>query len=88
MSDPSIGGSYMTLLNTFANLGAMWPSTLALYFTEVTTMRSESSVYLDGYFVVVTICIVMGLLWLSFVSDDYRKLQLVPHREWAISKRH
>lgn len=31
ISDPSIGGSYMTLLNTAANLGAKWSSVLSLY---------------------------------------------------------
>ena len=86
----SLGGTYMTLLNTFANLGAMWPSTAALYFTEVATLRSQddkNSVYLDGYFVVVMLCVVLGLCWLSFVSDYFRNLQKVPHREWSIEKR-
>ncbi|EDQ91581.1 uncharacterized protein MONBRDRAFT_813, partial [Monosiga brevicollis MX1] len=30
LSDPLLGGTYMTLLTTLANLGAVWPSTLAL----------------------------------------------------------
>lgn len=32
IADPSIGGTYMTLLNTVANLGSKWPNFLALYF--------------------------------------------------------
>lgn len=31
ISDPSIGGSYMTLLNTITNWGYKWPSVLILY---------------------------------------------------------
>ena len=31
ISDPSIGGTYMTLLNTVTNLGSMWPRPLALW---------------------------------------------------------
>ena len=31
VSDPRIGGTYMTLLNTIANLGHKWPSSLAMF---------------------------------------------------------
>lgn len=31
ISDPSIGGTYMTLLNTIANLGSKWPNILFLW---------------------------------------------------------
>jgi MFS transporter, PAT family, solute carrier family 33 (acetyl-CoA transportor), member 1 len=31
VSDPAIGGSYVTLLATLANLGHKWPSSLSLY---------------------------------------------------------
>jgi PAT family acetyl-CoA transporter-like MFS transporter 1 len=31
IADPSIGGTYMTLLNTISNLGSKWPSILALW---------------------------------------------------------
>merc|ERR1712198_268299 len=31
ISDPAVGGTYMTLLNTLTNLGGNWPSTLALW---------------------------------------------------------
>lgn len=34
ISDPAIGGTYMTLLNTVANLGANWPSTLSLWLVD------------------------------------------------------
>uniref|UniRef100_H2Z3B5 Acetyl-coenzyme A transporter 1 n=1 Tax=Ciona savignyi TaxID=51511 RepID=H2Z3B5_CIOSA len=37
ISDPKIGGTYMTLLNTVANLGGTWPSTLALWYVGALT---------------------------------------------------
>lgn len=40
ISDPSIGGTYMTLLNTICNLGGNWPSTLALWFVDPLTSRT------------------------------------------------
>jgi PAT family acetyl-CoA transporter-like MFS transporter 1 len=34
ISDPAIGGTYMTLLNTVSNLAGTWPSTLALWLVD------------------------------------------------------
>lgn len=34
ISDPKIGGTYMTLLNTVTNLGGNWPSTLSLWLVD------------------------------------------------------
>lgn len=39
ISDPSVGGTYMTLLNTLCNLGGNWPNTLILWLTDVLTWR-------------------------------------------------
>jgi len=34
ISDPKVGGTYMTLLNTVANFGGNWPSTVALWLVD------------------------------------------------------
>ncbi|XP_018591628.2 acetyl-coenzyme A transporter 1 isoform X2 [Scleropages formosus] len=39
VSDPVIGGTYMTLLNTVTNLGGNWPSTLALWLVDPLTLK-------------------------------------------------
>lgn len=39
VSDPLIGGTYMTLLNTLTNLGSNWPSTLALWMVDPLTSK-------------------------------------------------
>ncbi|XP_075237253.1 acetyl-coenzyme A transporter 1 [Lycorma delicatula] len=40
ISDPSIGGTYMTLLNTLSNLGASWSTTTALWLVDMLTYRT------------------------------------------------
>jgi len=48
VSDPAVGGTYMTLLNTVTNLGGNWPSTLALWMVDPLTskqcMNSNSTI--------------------------------------------
>lgn len=39
VSDPLIGGTYMTLLNTVSNLGGNWPATMALWFVDHLTSK-------------------------------------------------
>ncbi|XP_063772185.1 acetyl-coenzyme A transporter 1 [Pseudophryne corroboree] len=46
VSDPLIGGTYMTLLNTVSNLGGNWPTTMALWFVDHLT--SKECVGTDG----------------------------------------
>jgi PAT family acetyl-CoA transporter-like MFS transporter 1 len=42
VSDPVMGGTYMTLMNTLANLGGKWPATMALAFIEPLTTKTCS----------------------------------------------
>ena len=39
ISDKSIGGTYMTLLNTISNIGMAWPGTLALFLIDVMSVK-------------------------------------------------
>lgn len=39
ISDSSVGGTYMTLLNTVTNLGGNWPTIIALYFIDPLTWK-------------------------------------------------
>ncbi|XP_066478430.1 acetyl-coenzyme A transporter 1 [Tiliqua scincoides] len=39
VSDPLIGGTYMTLLNTVSNLGGNWPATVALWLVDPLTRK-------------------------------------------------
>lgn len=49
ISDPTIGGSYMTLLNTLCNLGAKWPASLSLWLMpKMTLSLCQSAAYSDA----------------------------------------
>ncbi|ETW87634.1 mfs acetyl-CoA transporter [Heterobasidion irregulare TC 32-1] len=52
ISDPVIGGTYMTLLNTFTNLGGTWPKYFVLkgvdFFTIATCEVKESLLTIPG----------------------------------------
>lgn len=50
VSDPAVGGTYMTLLNTVCNLGGNWPSTLALWAVDLLTWKTchSTDAALDG----------------------------------------
>jgi PAT family acetyl-CoA transporter-like MFS transporter 1 len=40
VSDPKVGGTYMTLLNTLTNLGGNWPATTMLWLVDGLTYKS------------------------------------------------
>ncbi|CAF1373492.1 unnamed protein product [Didymodactylos carnosus] len=42
VSDPKVGGTYMTLLNTLSNLGTVWISTAVLYAADYLTWKTCS----------------------------------------------
>ena len=39
ISDPVMGGTYMTLLNTVTNLGSKWPGTLVLWLVDIVSLK-------------------------------------------------
>lgn len=43
VSDPAVGGTYMTFLNTMSNLGTNWPNTLALWAIDHLTYKRCST---------------------------------------------
>lgn len=82
VSDPSIGGTYMTLLNTVSNLGGNWPATLALWAVE-----PLSGVGLgDGFYVESLFCAAVGLLWFGIAQPKLRALQAINPKAWIVPK--
>jgi len=47
ISDPKIGGTYMTLLNTVANLGSKWPTSVVMFLVEPLTTKGCTKLLLD-----------------------------------------
>lgn len=44
VSDPRVGGTYMTLWNTVENLGGTWPGTIALWMVDILTWQECDSI--------------------------------------------
>jgi len=39
VSDPAVGGTYMTFINTLSNLGNLWPKSFSLWFVDQITWK-------------------------------------------------
>mmetsp|Transcript_53799 Transcript_53799/g.107901 ORF Transcript_53799/g.107901 Transcript_53799/m.107901 type:complete len:275 (+) Transcript_53799:997-1821(+) len=77
VSEPRIGGTYMTLLNTIANLGAKWPSTLVFPLIDVAGVGGA-----DGYHVTNLACTILGVAWYFGVRTVVKELSAVPSHKW------
>jgi PAT family acetyl-CoA transporter-like MFS transporter 1 len=113
ISDPKIGGTYMTLLNTLNNLGGNWPVTLFLsitdYFNKKNCIAKGTQTILgtcnskheeelckaggdvceyviDGYYISVAVCTVIGLLWYRIFYSRVQYFQKIPRNEWKVIK--
>lgn len=90
--DPAIGGSYMTLLNTFANLGGTWPSSVIMYLIGQLTVPSECTVGGDGvevctegrdaYFPLQLSLSALGCAWIFFMSKRVQHVSELPVDAW------
>ncbi|KAL6930425.1 related to acetyl-CoA transporter [Hanseniaspora guilliermondii] len=87
IADPKIGGTYITLLNTFSNLGGTWPKILVLrmidYYTVKIVSNGKEFIEKDGYYKVNIISIIIGiLLYFKFLKKNINKLQKLPKSVW------
>ena len=82
VSDPKIGGTYMTMLNTISNLGGQWPGTFVL----ATKAKLEEHFPEANSFYGVTSCaLVLGAAWLFFMQRRVLALQALPAKSWLAS---
>lgn len=91
--DPAIGGSYMTLLNTAANLGGTWPASFIMWLTGKLTRDPECLVDMatgvetctqgrDPY-AVLQICFgVLGCLWIALLGNRVHRIAELPDDAW------
>eukprot|EP00401_Gymnodinium_catenatum_P029272 CAMPEP_0117558818 /NCGR_PEP_ID=MMETSP0784-20121206/53039_1 /TAXON_ID=39447 /ORGANISM="" /LENGTH=444 /DNA_ID=CAMNT_0005356173 /DNA_START=18 /DNA_END=1350 /DNA_ORIENTATION=+ len=76
VSDPAIGGTYMTLLNTLANLGQKLPPTATFFLVDYMTCKAETCfVRADGFYVMTVVCSVAGIIWYVVGAGPSRRLQ-------------
>ncbi|CCH45288.1 putative membrane protein [Wickerhamomyces ciferrii] len=91
ISDPLIGGTYMTLLNTISNLGGQWPKFIILnlidFFTvkECDSLGENCQTIKDGYYITNWICIGMSLiLYSTWIKKKVGYLQNLPKSAWRV----
>jgi PAT family acetyl-CoA transporter-like MFS transporter 1 len=82
ISDPKIGGTYMTMLNTMSNLGGQWPGTLVLA-TKGAIERLPGKP--DGFFGVALSSLILGVGWYLLMRRRVSDLQAKPKESWLSS---
>lgn len=90
--DPAIGGSYMTLLNTFANLGGTWPSSVVMYLMGQLTTPPDCTMGDDGvevctggrdaYFPLQVVLSFLGCAWIFFMGKRVQHISELPDDAW------
>jgi PAT family acetyl-CoA transporter-like MFS transporter 1 len=91
--DPAIGGSYMTLLNTAANLGGTWPASLVMYMVGRLTVPPECSIDQDSgqqlctggrdaYFPLQIGLSGLGLAWIVWLGKRVQHIADLPDEAW------
>lgn len=82
VSDPAIGGTYMTLLNTIHNLGNMWAATVCMKVADPIKVHTG----LDGFYVLCGACGVYGVVWFLLFCPMLRRLQERPSSDWSVKE--
>ena len=78
ISDTRIGSTYYTLLASINNLGMFVSSSAVLY--SANWLPEKYSYYIE-----VTVCIILGCLWLGFSWQLMYRLQAIPVEDWHLS---
>ena len=100
--DPAIGGSYMTLLNTFANLGGTWPSSFIMYIVGqytippvcTTNLDTDTGAVLsevctggqDAYFPLQLVLSIMGCCWIYLMGKRVQNVAELPDEAWRTTQ--
>ncbi|UJR11519.1 hypothetical protein I4U23_015700 [Adineta vaga] len=77
VSEPRIGGTYMTLLATISNLGQSLSSTIVLYVAEWLPKQ-------HAYSIQVAACFILGFLWIGLMWRMIIRLDALPVEEWHL----
>jgi MFS transporter, PAT family, solute carrier family 33 (acetyl-CoA transportor), member 1 len=91
--DPAIGGSYMTLLNTAANLGGTWPASFVMWLmgmlskdpvciTNIDTGIETCQAGRDPFFHLQVVFSILGMLWIFILSQRVRIIENLPDEAW------
>jgi len=90
--DPAIGGTYMTLLNTAANMGGTWPSSFVMYLMGAFSSPADCAMNSEGIetcvggrdaYVPLQIAMsVIGLAWIAMLGGKVKTISELPDEAW------
>ena len=83
VSDKRIGGTYMTLLNTIANLGGNLAQSSALFSVEYMDIPGVAS----GYTVQTFLAVIVGTGWFLSMRGVVDRLQSLPLSDWHLARK-
>lgn len=82
ISDPSMGGAYLTMLNTVANIGVVVPKVAIFALIDFVTVKKDTEVVRDGFYTVSFVSCVCGVFLLLWLSRVVKKLEKFPLNSW------
>ena len=80
VSDPVIGGTYMTVLNTISNIGGNVAKQISYRLAEATT-----NAHMDGFYVVVAFVTIYGIVWIKYFGKKLVALERMPKSAWRVA---
>lgn len=86
IADPVMGGTYLTLLNTFGNFGGVWPKYFVLKCADFFS-KGDDDPNNNGYIVMVVFCAIYGLIWIKMMKPTLQELDNEPKdQSWSVSR--
>ena len=86
ISDPSMGGAYLTMLNTVANIGVVVPKIVVFYLIDKATIVHQADgkkdVVRDGFYVVSFAANALGIVLLTLLGRIVTRLERYPTSAW------
>jgi len=88
VSDPTIGGTYMTFLNTLANLGYRWANSTAIWGVGALdgVGITGSGGGADGYTILTIGAVAYGVAWIFLMYPSLRRLEGTPVADWEVAR--
>jgi len=100
IADETIGGTYLTLLNTVANLGNTWPKWIVLRSIDWLTTKHEIpcavekvdgsqcfQVDSDGFYYVAAGSLLIGITWILYSSNVLKEFDQIPKSQWTVKRK-
>ncbi|GFE53962.1 acetyl-coenzyme A synthetase [Babesia ovis] len=84
VADPSIGGTYMALLNALANVGQLAPRLIGFWMIDV--VESYCRWKADGLLIEGAFCIIVGAIALPIYRNLLLRIESFGTSEWYVNK--